>query len=217
MARPSPTRRHSGAAARGYGAAYTNAFAAACRSTAYFIDSTTDELLTTSDADGGALTVVGPLGVDASAVGDFEIATAADGTNTGYAVLVVGGAPTSYEIDLSNGTTASAGAITRLDANEEVRDTAIAPPGTAPTQDPGDVFALTEGNKLLSINSAMPGKVCTSAGFTGQQADEKIVGIDVRPGGPDAVRTRQHRSPVHRGYGHRGADAEVDAGAGLAT
>jgi uncharacterized protein DUF4394 len=163
------------------GAAYTNAFAAACRSTAYFIDSTTDELLTSGDANGGALSVVGALGVDASAVSDFEIATAADGTNTGYAVLVVGGAPTSYQIDLSNGTAASAGAVTRLDDNELVRDTAIAPPATTPTQGPGDVFASTEGNKLLSFNSAQPGKVCTSASFSGQQADEKIVGIDVRP------------------------------------
>lgn len=163
------------------GAAYTNAFAAACRSTAYFIDSTTDELLTSSDANGGALTVVGPLGVDASSASDFEIATAADGTNTGYAVLVVGGAATSYQIDLSNGTAASAGAVTRLDDNEVVRDTAIAPPTTAPTQAPGDVFASTEGNKLLSFNSTQPGKVCTSASFSGQQADEKIVGIDVRP------------------------------------
>ena len=163
------------------GAAYTNAFAAACRSTAYFIDSTTDELLTTSDAIGGALTAVGPLGVDASAVSDFEIATAADGTNKGYAVLVVGGAPTSYEINLGNGTAASAGPVTRLDANEVVRDTAVAPPATAPAQNPGDVFALTEGNKLLSFNSTWPGKVCTSASFSGQQTDEKIVGIDVRP------------------------------------
>ena len=163
------------------GAAYSNAFADACRSTAYFIDSTTDELLTTSDANGGALTTVGSLGVDASAASDVEIATAADGTNTGYAVLVVGGAATSYQIDLGNGSAASAGPITLLDASEVVRDTAIAPPTTAPAQEPGDVFASTEGNKLLSFNSASPGKACTSASFSGQQADEKIVGIDVRP------------------------------------
>ena len=163
------------------GAAYTNAFAAACRSSAYFIDSTTDELLTSSDASGGALTVVGPLGVDASAAGDLEVATAADGTNTGYAVLVVGGAATSYEINLGTGAAATAGPVTRLDENELVRDTAIAPPDTAPSQDPGDVYALTEGNKLLSFNATQPAKVCTSASFSGQQADEKIVGIDVRP------------------------------------
>jgi hypothetical protein len=173
----------SGGAARAgvNGAAYTNAFAEACRSTAYFIDSTTDELLTSGDANSGALTAIGALGVDASAVSDFEIATAADGTNTGYAVLVVAGVPTSYEINLATGTAASGGPVTRLDDNEVVRDTAIAPPATAPAQDPGDVFALTEGNKLVSINSAMPGKACTSASFSGQQADEKIVGIDVRP------------------------------------
>jgi hypothetical protein len=173
----------SGGAARTgiNGLAYTNAFADACRSTAYFIDSTTDELLTSSNAGGGALTAVGALGVDADAVSDFEIATAADGSNTGYAVLVVGGVPTSYQIDLATGTAASAGPVTRLDDGEVVRDTAIAPPDTAPAQDPGDLFALTEGNRLLSLNSAAPGKVCTSASFSGQQADEKIVGIDVRP------------------------------------
>jgi hypothetical protein len=173
----------SGGAARAgvNGAAYTNAFADACRSAAYYLDSTTDELLTSSDPNGGALTVVGPLGVDASAVSDFEIATAADGTNTGYAVLVVGGVPTSYEINLGNGTAATAGPVTLLDTDEVVRDLAIAPPATAPAQDPGDLYALTEGNQLLSVNSALPGKVCTSASFSGQQAAEKIVGIDVRP------------------------------------
>jgi hypothetical protein len=163
------------------GAAYSNAFAAACRTTLYYIDATTDQLLTTSDANGGAVTVVGALGVDTTAVGDFEIATAADGTNSGYAVLVVGGVPTSYQIDLGTGVAATAGAVTLLDANELVRDTAIAPPGTAPTQLPGDVYGLTETNKLVSFNAALPQKVCTSVTLTGQQAAENIVGIDVRP------------------------------------
>ena len=113
---------------------------------------------------------IGPLGVDATAVGDFEIATATDGTNNGYAVLVVGGVATSYQIDLDNGTAATAGAVTLLDSGELVRDTAIAPPASAPPQDAGDVFALTESNKLLSFNSGVPQKVCTSAAFSGQQS-----------------------------------------------
>ena len=163
------------------GAAYTNAFAAACRTTLYYIDATTDQLLTTSDPNSGAVTVVGALGVDTTAVGDFEIATAADGTNNGYAVLVVGGVPTSYQINLTTGVAATAGAVTRLDANELVRDTAIAPPATAPAQAAGDVFALTETNKLVSFNAALPQKACTSATLSGQQAGENIVGIDVRP------------------------------------
>jgi hypothetical protein len=163
------------------GAAYSNAFSAACRASLYYLDSSTDELLTTDAAGGGVLRSVGPLGVDADAVGDFEIATAADGTNNGYAVLVVGGVPTSYQIDLATGTAATAGPVTLLDAGEVVQDTAIAPPATAPTQQAGDVFAITESNKLLSFNSAAPQKMCTSADFTGQQSGEKIVGIDVRP------------------------------------
>jgi hypothetical protein len=163
------------------GAAYTNAFADACRTALYYIDATTDQLLTTTDPNGGAVTVVGGLGVDASAAGDLEIATAADGTNTGYAVLVVNNTPTSYQINLSTGVAASGGPVTRLDANELVRDTAIAASATAPTQTRGDIFALTEGNRLLTINSAAPGKVCTSATITGQQSGENIVGIDVRP------------------------------------
>jgi hypothetical protein len=163
------------------GAAYTNAFAAACRTALYYIDASTDQLLTTTDPNGGAVTVVGALGVDTTAASDFEIATAADGANTGYAVLVVGGVPTSYQIDLTTGVAASGGAVTRLDANELVRDTAIAAPATAPTQLAGEVFALTETNKLVSFNVAQPQKTCTSATFTGQQGGENIVGIDVRP------------------------------------
>jgi hypothetical protein len=163
------------------GAAYTNAFSAACRTSLYYIDATTDQLLTTSDPNGGVVTVVGALGVDTTAVGDFEIATAADGTNNGNAALVVGGVATSYQINLLTGTATSTGALTRLDANELVLDTAISAPATAPTQLAGDVFALTETNKLVSFNPATPQKVCTSATFTGQQAGENIVGIDVRP------------------------------------
>ena len=42
------------------------------------------------------------------------------------------------------GTAATAGPVTRLDDGEVVRDTAIAPPATAPNQDPGDLYAVTE-------------------------------------------------------------------------
>jgi hypothetical protein len=163
------------------GAAYTNAFSAACRTSLYYIDATTDQLLTTSDPNAGAVTVVGALGVDATAAGDLEIVTAADGTNTGYAVLVVGGAPTSYQINLTTGAATAAGAVTRLDANELVRDTAIAAPATAPAQMAGDVFALTETNKLVSFNVASPQKTCTNVTLAGQASGENVVGIDVRP------------------------------------
>jgi len=161
------------------GAAYSNAFGSACRSTLYFIDANTDELLVSDAA--GALSVVGPLGVDASAVGDFEIATNTDSTNAGYAVLVVGGVPTSYQVNLENGTAATAGAVTRLDSGELVHDTAIAPPATAPAQQAGDLYAVTASNRLVSFSSTAPQKVCTSVFFSGQQSGESILSVDVRP------------------------------------
>jgi hypothetical protein len=161
------------------GAAYSNAFGAACRSTLYYIDASTDELLV-AGANGSA-SVVGSLGVDATAVGDFEIATAADGTNTGYAVLVVDGVATSYQVDLTNATAATAGPVTRLDSGELVHDTAIAPPASAPSQDPGDLYAVTESGRLVSFSSTSPQKVCTSVQFSGQQSGETVLSVDVRP------------------------------------
>ena len=92
-----------------------------------------------------------------------EIATAEDGTNSAYAVLVVGGVPTSYQINLDTGFAASLGAVTLLDDDELVHDTTIAPPASAPAQAPGDLLALTEGNRLLSFNRALPQKACTNA------------------------------------------------------
>lgn len=163
------------------GAAYDNAFAGACRTRLYYIDTATDQLLSTDDPNGGAAMVIGPLGVDASAAGDLEIATAADGTNSAYAVLVVGGVPTSYQINLDTGFAASLGAVTLLDTDELVHDTAIAPPATAPAQSPGELLALSEGNRLVSFNRALPQKLCTNVPLTGQQSGENILGIDVRP------------------------------------
>ncbi len=163
------------------GTAYENAFADACRTQLYYIDTATDQLLTTDDPNGGTATVIGALGVDATGAGDLEIATAEDGTNSAYAVLVVGGVPTSYQINLDTGFAASLGAVTLLDDGELVHDTTIAPPASAPAQAPGDLLALTEGNRLLSFNRALPQKACTNAPLSGQQSGENILGIDVRP------------------------------------
>ena len=96
-------------------------------------------------------------------------------------MLVVGGTPTLYQINLTTGAATATAGVTLLDASELVRDITIAPPASAPAQLAGDVFGLTETNKLVSFNPATPQKVCTTATFTGQQGSENIVGIDVRP------------------------------------
>lgn len=58
-----------------------------------------------------------------------------------------------------------------------------APPATTPppAATPGDVFALTTGNKLLSFDRAAPGTIRTSVAVNGLQSGERLVGIDVRP------------------------------------
>ena len=71
--------------------AYTNDFSTACRTALYYLDTTTDELFTTTDPNGGALTLVGVLGVNADAVSAFDILTASAGTNRALASLTVAG------------------------------------------------------------------------------------------------------------------------------
>ncbi len=160
--------------------AYTNSFAAACRTTLYYVDAATDQLLSTSDPNGGALTVVGPLGVDADGVNGFEIVTAADGVNTALAVFGTGAGLTLRTVNLTTGAIAAGGAI-GLNAGETLRGLALAPPATAPVQAAGALFGVTETNRLVSFNAATPQKLCTTVATTGLQAAENILGIDVRP------------------------------------
>ena len=92
-------------------AAYTNSFASACRTTLFYIDTTTDRLLTTSDPNLGTLSEIGNLGVNADAGSGYEIVTAADGTNSAIAVLTVGGATTLYTINLTSGAATATGQL----------------------------------------------------------------------------------------------------------
>ncbi|QBE63297.1 DUF4394 domain-containing protein [Pseudoduganella lutea] len=46
---------------------------------------------------------------------------------------------------------------------------------------PGDVFALTASNKLISFNRETPGTVRTTATISGLQSGENVLGIDYRP------------------------------------
>jgi hypothetical protein len=161
--------------------AYTNNFAAACRTALFYIDSGVDRVLTTADPNGGVVADIGALGVDAAAINGFEIATGADGANAALAVLTVGGAPTLHTVNLTTGAATSAGAVTGLNAGESIRGVTVAPPATAPTQALGEVLGLTESNRLVSFNSAAPQKLCSSAAVTGLQTSENLLGIDVRP------------------------------------
>jgi hypothetical protein len=161
-------------------AAYTNDYATTCRTALFYIDTTTDKLLTTTAPNDGIVTEVGALGVDASALGAFEISTATDGTNTATAVFTAGGALNVYQINLSTGAATLTGAVTGLASGEQVRGIALATT-TGPANTVGQMVATTESNKVISFQTGSPQKLCTTTAITGIGAGENILGIDTRP------------------------------------
>ncbi len=88
---------------------------------------------------------------------------------------------TSYTINLTTGAATLVGPVTGLDANEQIRGIAFAPPATPPANALGQMVATTETNKLISFTTAAPQKLCTTTAITGLQASESILGIDARP------------------------------------
>ena len=93
-------------------AAYTNSDRnPATGTTLYYIDYMRDTLVSTTNPNGGTLNTVGSLGVDTTRFLGFDIFTGADGTNTAFASLQVGGVDGLYTIDLMNGNASLLGAI----------------------------------------------------------------------------------------------------------
>ncbi len=169
-------------AATGYSSvAYTNSFAAACRTTLFAINVATDQLVTQNPPNDGTAVTTGALGVDATAVGGFDIQTSAT-ANSALAILVVGGTSSLYSIDLTTGAATLASALP-LQAGETAIALASTPPATsvAIPQMAGELFGLTDGGKLVSFNRSAPAKLCTSAALTGLAAGDTPVGIDFRP------------------------------------
>ena len=56
-----------------------------------------------------------------------------------------------------------------------------APEPVLPVVTPGDVFALTASNKLVSFNRDTPGTIRTSIAISGLLSGESLLGIDFRP------------------------------------
>lgn len=160
---------------------YTNNFASTCRTTVYYIDSTSDRLLTSANASGGVLTAVGALTVNAAAMTGFDISTAPDGTNDAVAALAVGGTTSLYSINLTTGAATSIGPIGGLNSGETILGLARPLPATTPVQPVGELLALTENNSLISFNSGLAQKLCTNATINGLQGTETVLGLDTRP------------------------------------
>jgi hypothetical protein len=172
----------TGGAAGLTAAGYTGNFAAACRTRLYAIDATTDRLLIQDPPNDGATAAVGAgLGVDASAA-LLDMVTDASGVTQARALLTVGGATALYSIDLAGGRASKVGRDLELAIGEAVRGFALALPAPSDIpQQPGELYAVTESHRLLSLNRGAPAKPCTNAPIGGLAAGDQIVGIDVRP------------------------------------
>lgn len=178
------TLTFNGATATGISAAaYANSFASACRTTLYYLDTTSGTLLTTTSPNDGVATSVGSLGTTpTSGVSSFEIATAADGSNAAFAALATAGGTQWTRVDLATGAGTSLGLIGgSAFASERVLGIAMAPPASAPSQAVGELYGLTESNRLITFNRAAPAKLCTSVALTGLNVGENASGLDFRP------------------------------------
>ena len=72
-------------------------------------------------------------------------------------------------------------AAARLPLQRPLPRTCSRPRAGPRTRSPGNVFALTASNRLVSFNRDTPGTIITNVQITGLMAGESVLGIDVRP------------------------------------
>ncbi|MES2884543.1 MAG: DUF4394 domain-containing protein [Pseudomonadota bacterium] len=156
--------------------AYTFNFNGSTGTGLFVIDASTDTLLMQTPPNDGTLVSVGALGVNAGALGGFEII----GSNVdAFAALnVAGGAANGslYAIDLRSGAATSLGDFA---GNEPIISLAAPIAPTPPAA--GDLALLTASGKLVTVNRAAPGTQRTSAFITGLTAGDTPVDVDYRP------------------------------------
>lgn len=163
-------------------AAYSNAFAAACRTRLYVIDTSTSKLLLQDPPNSGTLTEIGELGAapaDAEWAG-FEVVTKDDGTSQALALFPNAAGVAIYDLDLATAGLTNMRTL-QLRDGESLRGSSAKPPATAPVQAPGEILGITVSDKLVSFNRGAPGKLCTNQPITGVGTDEEVLGIDIRP------------------------------------
>lgn len=144
--------------------AYTENYAGATTTTLLDIDPITKKLYKQDLPNNGTLVAIGDLGVNATAVSDFDIAP---DSKSALATMTVAGVQSLYGIDLANGRAYKAYTL-----NANVLGLAIF---TNPV-----AYAVGANNELVFFN---PGSTATplTKPITGLQANEQIVGIDFRP------------------------------------
>ena len=152
-------------------AAYTNSFAGTASTSLYVLDTASDTLYLQNPPNNGTLSQPLALGVDAGAVNGMDIDAR---TNTGYAVLTVGGARNLYSINLA-ATSSPATSLGAVGISEDIRGLALRTP-QAPV-----VLGLGDDGRLHSFKPGTPNTIDASVAIGGLNAGETLLGIDVRP------------------------------------
>ena len=163
---------NGGAASTSVNAAgYTNSFAGTASTTLFVIDAVNSTLYTQNPPNNGTLTVPVPLGVTATSVAGFDIDAK---TNTGYAVMTVGGARNLYALNVS-ATSAPATLIGALGVTEDLRGLALRTPA-API-----AYGLTDDARIVMFKVATPNTIDANVAVSGLANGERLLGFDVRP------------------------------------
>lgn len=163
--------------------AYTNNFAGATTTTLYDIDSTLNALVrqgsvngTPSSPNTGELFTIGPLGVNPSESGGFDISGA---TGTPYALLNIAGVRQLFTINLTTGAATLIGTV----GDGTLFLDGLTVGQTAPP--PFEILYALDGTggtmRLISFNSTRPQTIVGNVTITGLQPNEFLIGIDVRP------------------------------------
>lgn len=153
-------------------AAYTNSFNGATSTTLYDISASTDTLYTQNPPNAGTLVLVGPLGVDVTAVNGFDIFSA---DSTALAALTTGGTTNLFRINLATGAAGAVGPI----GNGQTSLSGFAIETTVTSN--FAVYGLTTGNNLVRFNSSRANTILSTVPITGLQSGENLLGIDFRP------------------------------------
>ncbi|WP_435015369.1 DUF4394 domain-containing protein [Tundrisphaera sp. TA3] len=155
--------------------AYSDSYSGATTTRLYVIDTGRDVLAIQNPANAGTLTTVGPLGADASGPIGFDIVGSfSPEINTAYATATdASGGTALFQINLTTGAATAVGVVG--DGTTTVRDIAI-------SQQVETFFSISNGGRsLITTTSYSPTVPVSTTPFTGLQAGESIIGIDVRP------------------------------------
>jgi hypothetical protein len=173
-------------------AAYTNNFSGAAQTTLYAIDAVNDQLMLiggvngTPSANGGALTVVGPLGFDTSTLVGFDIAS----NGTAYAALRIGGIGSLFTIDLTTGAATQVGTLPAVTFTGLAVKSAPAPPALTLTPSVLNFGAINDSGTLTTMTPAQTLRLTLSnSGTVTWTATSNVSWLSLTPGSGSGAAT----------------------------